>query len=243
MLIRCPDCPVRVRPMFRQFSPDELAYVTDAKVGQIEVPARGPIVEAGVRSEAMYTLLSGWAIRYKSLPNGLRHILDFLLPGDLIGLQSPLTGKVRHSVKALTDVTLCAIAEEPIRNIFEARPELSAALMATLLLDEDRADRRLLLLGRQRPTQRLAFLFLELRGRLQARGMGDPRACEFPLTYEHMADALGLSRAQLARSLAELRDRGWANVQNGQLLVDAPAPMAAFCAYEPAPAEQKRALI
>jgi CRP-like cAMP-binding protein len=229
--------------MFRQFSPEELGYVTAAKIGQIDVPAREHVFEAGARSNVMYTVLSGWAIRYKTLPSGVRHILDFLLPGDFIGLQSPLTGKVRHAVKALTDLTLCKIADETVRRVFEAQPELGAGLMATVLLDEDRADRRLLLLGRQRPTQRLSFLFLELRDRLVSRGMGDERVCDFPLTYEHMADALGLSRAQLARSLAELRERGWASVQSGQLVLERPDAMARFCAYEAASADSKRALI
>jgi len=243
MYLPCPDCPIRKKPLFRQFSGEELAFVTAAKTAQHDFAAREPIVISNTVGEATYTLLTGWAFRSKSLPGGQRQILDFLLPGDLMGLQSPLTGRVRHGVTALTNVTVCELAPISVRTVFELQPELSAALVQTLLLDDDRADRRLLLLGRQRPTQRLAYLMLDLHERQALRQFAENGRCEFPLTYEHMADALGLSRAQLARSLAELRDRGWANTQGGVLALAAPDAMATFCAYEPAPAQPKRALL
>lgn len=243
MLITCPECPIRRRKAFRQFTPEELAFVSGAKQAQIDYRPRDRIVRTGGNGHYMYTILSGWAFRYKSIGDGARQILDFLLPGDPVGLQSPLTGKVRHDVDALTAVTVCQIAGEPVRDVFEEMPDLASALMSTLLLDEERADRRLLLLGRQRPAQRLAYLLLELRDRLVRREMADETACDFPLTYEHMSDALGLSRAQLARSLAELRDRGWAKVRNGEARFDDPERMAAFCAYDPETASQTRAII
>jgi CRP/FNR family transcriptional regulator len=242
MFLPCPDCPIRKKPLFRPFSGEELAFVTAAKVGQHDYAAREPIVAPGT-AEVTYTLLSGWAFRAKLLPGGQRQILDFLLPGDLMGLQSPLTGRVRHAITALTNVTVCELSPSAVRAVFNRHAELSAALVQMLLLDNDRADRRLLLLGRQRPTQRLAYLMLDLHERLALREFAANGRCEFPLTYEHMADALGLSRAQLARSLAELRERGWANTQNGTLALSAPDAMAAFCAYEPAPAQPKRALL
>jgi CRP-like cAMP-binding protein len=243
MFLACPDCPIRKKPLFRQFSGDELAFVTGAKTAQYDFGAREAIVPPGSTADAAYTLLTGWAFRAKTLPGGQRQILDFLLPGDLMGLQSPLTGRVRHGVTALTNVTVCELASSAVRTVFKLQPELSSALVQTLLLDDDRADRRLLLLGRQRPTQRLAYLMLDLHERMALREFAANGRCEFPLTYEHMADALGLSRAQLARSLAELRDRGWATTQGGMLALTAPEAMAAFCAYEPAPAQPKRALL
>jgi CRP-like cAMP-binding protein len=242
MYLPCPDCPIRRKPLFRQSSREELAFVSGAKTAQHDFEARSPIVLAESSGGTAYTLLSGWAYRTKVLPSGERQILDFLLPGDLMGLQSPLTGRVRHAIVALTDVTVCELSPDAVRAVFELQPDLSAALVQTLLMDADRADHRLLLLGRQRPTQRLAYLILDLHERLARRELARDGRCEFPLTYEHMADALGLSRAQLARSLAELRDRGWATIQGGVLLLAAPEAMAALCAFEPAPLEPRRAL-
>lgn len=243
MWVRCVDCPVRSKPLFRPFTADELKFVTEAKTGQYDIEARAGIVEASTNGEQMFSLLAGWAFRYKSLPNGDRQILDFLLPGDLIGLQSPLVGRLKHGVIALTPVTVCEIDSGPIQQLFQAQPALAAALMQTLLIDDERADRRLLMLGRQRPTQRLAYLLLELFERLEQREAVHGDRCSLPLTYVHLADALGLSRAQLARSLAEIKEREWASLRGGQLQLMARDEMAKYAVYDGSAESQKRALI
>jgi CRP-like cAMP-binding protein len=243
MWVRCVDCPVRSKPLFRPFTPDELRFVSEAKTGQFDIGARGAIVDASANGHDMFSLLAGWAFRYKALPNGDRQILDFLLPGDLIGLQSPMVGRLKHGVIALTPVTVCEIASGPMQQLFEAQPGLAAALMQTLLIDDERADRRLLMLGRQRPTQRLTYLLLELFERLEQREAVHGDRCSLPLTYVHLADALGLSRAQLARSLAEIKDRGWAHLHGGQLRLMAREEMVQYAVYDGLGEGQKRALI
>lgn len=154
-----------------------------------------------------------------------------------------MIGRLKQGVIALTPVTVCEIGRDPVKRIFDEQPALASALMDTLLLDDDRADRRLLMLGRQRPTQRLAYLLLDLFERLEAREsiLGD--SCKMPLSYLHLSDALGLSRAQLARSLAELKERGWARLRDGELTISDRDAMAAFAVYEGPGVEQKRALL
>lgn len=41
----------------------------------------------GQTDAPLYTLLSGWAFRFKTLSDGRRQILNFLLAGDFIGVQ------------------------------------------------------------------------------------------------------------------------------------------------------------
>lgn len=243
MWVRCPDCPVRCKPLFRQFTPAELEFVTHAKQGEYDIAPRAEIIDNDAKGDRVFSLLAGWAFRFKSLPNGDRQILDFLLPGDLIGLQAPLIGRLKQGVVALTPVTVCEIGRGPMQRIFDEQPALASALMDTLLFDDDRADRRLLMLGRQRPTQRLAYLLLDLFERLEQRGsvLGD--RCSLPLSYLHLSDALGLSRAQLARSLSEIKERGWARLRAGELQITGREEMAAYAVYEPPNGDHKRALI
>jgi len=113
------------------------------------------------------------------------------------------------------------------------QPELSAAILETLLLEEARSDRRLLLLGRQRGTERLAYLMLELRDRLVSRGIGEADQCIIPLTYEQMADATGLSRAQLGRGLKDLRDWEWFGFNGEVARFSEAEAMARYSGYEP----------
>ncbi|MFN3727682.1 MAG: Crp/Fnr family transcriptional regulator [Allosphingosinicella sp.] len=213
------------------------------KTAQPSVPARTDIIHAGTASQSVYTLYSGWAYRYVMLRKGARQILDVLLPGDLIGLQSPLTGKVRHSVRSVTEVELCDLNGSRFKSVFDALPDLAEALVATLLYEEHRADIRLMLLGRQRPTERLAYFLLELRERLMRRGMTDGREFLLPLTYAQLADLIGVSRSQIGASLGDIRDQGWARLRAGRLLFEDVERMADRVCYQALPDPRIRALI
>jgi CRP/FNR family transcriptional regulator, anaerobic regulatory protein len=243
MFVDCRNCAVRTKAVFRPMSEGELTFVRSLKADQIEFPAREHIVREGENGGRLYTLFSGWAYRYKMLGSDRRQVLDFLLPGDLIGLQSPLTGRVRHSVCSVTPVSVCVLNGQPFATIFEGQPALASSLVQTLMIEEDRADTRLLLLGRQRPTERLGYLLVELRERLMQRGMSDGRSCPMPLTYEQMADAVGVSRAQVAGSLKELRERGWFAVSRGRAVFGDVTALATECGFTGASEVPLRAIV
>lgn len=65
MWVRCPDCPVRTKPLFRQFTAAELDFVTTAKHGPFDLKPRDAISDAGA-GQRVFSLLAGWAFRFKS---------------------------------------------------------------------------------------------------------------------------------------------------------------------------------
>jgi CRP-like cAMP-binding protein len=222
---------LRQQPVAQPLSDAELAFVAALKSAQLQVGAHEPVALSDGNGDCLYTLLSGWAYRYKRLPSGKRQVLDFLLPGDLIGLHSRMTAGALHEVRAITPVSLCLLDVRMFDRMVGEQPALLSAVIEMLLAERERADTHQLLLGRLRPTEGLACLLLELRWRLRRRGLIDDERCEFPLTYELLADASGMSRSQLAQSLVELRERGWATIQHGWLQFHAPTRMAEACGY------------
>lgn len=243
MWVDCQNCPLRTTSAFRPLEGAELDFVRSVKTGQRSLGPRTDIITAGDVLDSVFTLFSGWAIKYAMLDGRGRQILDILLPGDLIGLQAPMTGEIRHSVRAVTSVSICTLDWQRFRSIFDDQPELSQALVSTLLLEERRADTRLLLIGQQRPLARLCYLFLELRERLLRRGMIVDSSFELPLTYEQIGDTVGMSRSQVGASLAEMKDRNWARLAAGVLTIEDRSSMEDWCHYEPLGDPSKRALI
>lgn len=243
MYVDCRRCPLRETSSFRPLEGAELDFVRSIKFDQLLVTSGEEVVQAGDTDDRLYTLFSGWAIRYLNITDNARQILDILLPGDLIALQSPITGRVRHCVKAVTDVSLCLLDGASFRDLFACHPDLSEALVATLLFEENRADRRLAILGRLRPTFRLTYALLELRDRLTRRGMADGDAFDLTLTYELMSDLIGVSRAQLGASLKELRERDWARFSPGRVELLRIDQMTAASHYKLLPHPERRALI
>ncbi len=230
----CAECPLRQKPVFRTFSREELQFVAAMKADHIAVPPRADIVRAGEVGGPVYTLFEGWAVRYHRLPSGARQILDIVLPGDLIGLSSATSGIVGHSVQALTPATLCVLDGRRLSLLFERHPAYALALLQTRVEEEERANIRPALLGRAKAEQRVAYLMLETFERLRRRGLANGGAtCPFPLQRHHLADAVGLSRVHVARTLELLRQRRLAEIQSGVLvLLDRPR-LAALAGYVP----------
>ena len=75
--------------------------------------------------ELFYTLLHGWAFRYKMLDDGRRQILNFALPADMVGLQGALMREMEHSVEALTPLTLCVFPRSKLWDLYSRFPSLA----------------------------------------------------------------------------------------------------------------------
>jgi hypothetical protein len=103
----CLACPLRLMPAFKDKSDEEIRFIQGMKLDHRQLPAGSDIIHPGQEDAELYTLFSGWAFRYKSLPDGRRQILNFLLPGDLVGLQASLLSAAQHGIEALTEVELC----------------------------------------------------------------------------------------------------------------------------------------
>jgi CRP/FNR family transcriptional regulator, anaerobic regulatory protein len=234
MFVPCVQCPLRLKPLFRPFTEAELNFVVELKTDHIVVAPRVDIIQEDEVGGPAYTLFEGWAIRYHRLPEGARQILDIVLPGDIIGLASAVLGTIRHSVQALTPATLCVLSGRTMTDLFTQHPGFALNMMQTRVEEEQRADVRLSLLGRRNAEQRIGYLMLDTFDRLRQRGMVDGGStCPFPLQRRDIADAAGMSRVHVARTLERLREQRLATIQDGVLVLLDRARLAALASYQP----------
>jgi CRP/FNR family transcriptional regulator len=234
--VSCDQCRLRCKPLFHQFSPDELAFIGKLKSDQLSLGPNADILVPGEPAKAgngLFTMFAGWAFRYRVFPDGARQILDFLLPGDLVGLQARQLGVSLDGIKTLTAVSLCVLNGRPLPELYEQHPTLAARLVHTLMQDQQRTDAQLAFLGRRTAAQRMGFLMLDLFDRLDRLGMANGTWCHFPLQRRHLADALGLSGAHVNRSTADLRDAGMATLGNNVLVILDRARLEEFSGYKP----------
>jgi hypothetical protein len=70
--VPCEQCPLRKMEVLRDFSPEELDFVRNFKSGELNIEAGASVLLEGTNSAYLYTVLVGWAFRYKSLPDGRR---------------------------------------------------------------------------------------------------------------------------------------------------------------------------
>ena len=213
--IPCPECPLRRLPAFRAFTAEELDFVSSFKRGELHTDKGSTIVQEGSHSAHLYTVLSGWAFRYKLLSDGRRQILNYLVPGDLIGLQSSLIGEMQHSVEALTAMSLCVFERDKLSKLYRKQPELGFDVTWIAAREEQMLDENLLSVGRRSSIERAAYLIAFLYARLHQTRVGRLRKSVLPLTQQHIADTLGLSLVHTNRTLRRLAARGLASWEDG----------------------------
>jgi CRP/FNR family transcriptional regulator, anaerobic regulatory protein len=216
-------CQLRLRTLSREVDPEDLSFATGLKLGNVVVPANRDVVQAGEVGGPVQIVQRGWAFRYKGWPDGRRQILDFLLPGDVIGLESGLLGMSDHSVRALTEVELCQLDAQRLEETFREHGRLGLALAKHQSMEARRMDARFAVIGRRSAIERLAYLMHDLFDRQNPRSR-DAARCAFPLRRQHMADATGLTGAHINRTLNALRRDRIAAIEEAELVIhDRPA--------------------
>lgn len=215
----CKVCPLRPLPDFRRVSAEQLSWIEGRKLGQLHVEPGQPILAQGAKDDRLYTVLEGWAIRHKSLPDGRRQILNILLPGDLLGLQGELMGTTQYDVEALTRVHLCVFRRDTFLALSQADPSLALDIAWLSALSERFSDDILLSVGRRTATERVAMLLVHLYRRAASAGLAENGTIDFPLTQTHIADALGLSPVHINRVLQRLRGQGLIRLAAGRLAI------------------------
>ena len=218
-ILPCKACPLRALPLFNEHSGAELAMIQSLKKDQISIRADHSIVVEGQSDAPLYTLLRGWAFRFKTLSDGRRQILNFLLPGDFIGVQQKMTDVSAHGVDALSDVVLCVFQRDALWELHRAAPALGFSITWLTAHEESVVDDTLLSVGRRNAEERIATLLILLFKRVAALlpDGGAARGVPFPLTQQHIADGLGLSLVHTNKTLRKLERRGLHRIEDGHL--------------------------
>jgi CRP/FNR family transcriptional regulator, anaerobic regulatory protein len=206
--IPCEECPLQCSGRFRSFSARELDFIKTFKRGELVSEAGSTILLEGTNSPHLYTVISGWGFRYKTLEDGRRQILNYLLPGDFIGLQGSVLSEMQHSVEALSDMILCVFERNRLFELYENHPQLGFDITWLAAREEQMLDEHLLSVGRRSAAERAAYLLAFLHERAAAVALFPKRTRIAPLTQQHVADTLGLSLVHTNKTLRKLGDRG-----------------------------------
>ena len=230
----CSDCALRRAPGVVPVTPQELRCIQDFRSSTRRVASGQAIISECHAPGKLFTLYDGWAFRYKTLADGRRQILNFLLPGDFIGLQVEFADEATHGVEALTDVQLCVFPQDGLWNLFHQEPKLGYDVTWLCASEEQLVDENLVTVGRRSAAERIAMLLIHQWRRAERVGLVDDEgAVEFPLTQQHIADALGLSLVHTNKTLRKLARLGLHELRDGRLRIvkaDALAQLADYAA-------------
>lgn len=223
--IRCQQCPLRRLPLFLDNSAGEINLVQSLKRRELRLGPGETLIHEGQTDASLFTLLDGWAFRYKTLRDGRRQILNFLLAGDFIGVQQKMGDAAATGVMALTDAVFCVFERDALWEMHHQSPKMGFNVTWLTAHEESLVDDTLLSVGRRSAEERVAMLLILLFKHAAAlQADGGASGVLFPLTQQHVADGLGLSLAHTNKTLRKLEQRGLHRINDGRLyLIDTKA--------------------
>lgn len=194
------------------------------------------ILGNGEHVSRLKVLCKGWAIRSVRLDDERRQILDFVLPGDVIGLHMD-GGQV--SLCEVVALTACEVAELELREVEQVAkrfPSVGKGLRHHLIRELAQANDQVMRLGRMTAYERVCSFLLDIYTRQQSRS----GTVSFPITQTVVADALGLSVVHVNRQVMRLRREGLVTLNRRQLTVHDKDRLARLCnhrdrQFEPKP--------
>jgi len=121
-------------------------------------------------------------------------------------------------VETLTDALFCVFQRDALWELHRRSPTMGFNVTWLTAHEESMVDDTLLSVGRRSAEERIASMLILLfkrAGALQAdAGTG---GVSFPLTQQHIADALGLSLVHTNKTLRKLVRRGLHHIADGRL--------------------------
>lgn len=171
------------------------------------------VFDPEARKAALLILVSGWAVSCKSLPNGTRVVLEFILPGDIIW--TPSVATARETIEAISHAQFYELSGHVLARYLDSNTGQNI-ILSEMMRCHARMSERLANVGRRDALARTGHLLLELAARIgpdRKRPGLDGFLC--PLTQSDIGDAVGLSTVHINRVLKDLRVNGLLSFRNG----------------------------
>lgn len=222
----CEHCPLRQIDLFEEMTKDEVHYMSRFKTGEFVAQPGTEILAEGASSSQLYTALDGMGLRYKTLEDGSRQVVGFVLPGDFIGLQSGVMGEMRHSVEATTRMTMCVFNRSELWELFKNQPRRAFDLTHVAATEEFLLGEMLAAVGQMDGLAKIAWVLNRFFTRLTALGLNENDQVPLPYRQQDVADAMGLSLVHTNKTLAKLRAKGVVTWSDDTLTVHRPDELA-----------------
>lgn len=230
----CMICAARQDGLCTELSQASLLRIKKFRSGDRKIIAGADIFSPGEHCNTIFNLVDGWAFRYGLLKDGRRQILDFIIPGAVIGFHPAKGAKTTYGVQTLTDSIVCTIRQDDFATLSQEVPQVGMRLAWLMTRDQSLAFDHLTSLGRRSARQHIAHLLVELFVRFKTQWPRHPvEKIYLPLTQEHIGDATGLTNIHVNRVLRDLRIDGVLQLHYGKLHIINPEKLMNIAEMDP----------
>ncbi len=172
-----------------------------------QIPNGSILFDAGEKFRGVFAVKSGMFKTVTYFDDDREQIIDFYLPGELIGLDAVNSDTYSYKVVAMEKSSICEMDLEAIKNLDDKFVDFQAGLIHALGRKVRMDQYQAILISAQSAEQRLAVFLIGLSSRFQAHGLP---AEEFRLSIlrKDIANYLGLALETISRMFKAFEQQG-----------------------------------
>ena len=169
------------------------------------------IYRQGDDFKGIIAIKSGTAKLVSCDSQGNEHIINVLLPGELVGFDGLNENKHTCSAVALEITSFCELPAEKFDGLCQKVPGIARELFrhSSETINE---TQNLIISSKKSAEEKLALFLINLSDRLKKRGFSSSQF-SIPLTRQEMGNHLGLTLETVSRMLQQLQNSGLIKVQ------------------------------
>lgn len=202
---------IRARPFDREKDPPAQIANLLSRKQQANLRAIATVLEfergdrtifsEGEDAHFVYAVANGVVRVSRHTENGRRQVMALMLPGDLFGL--PHEGLYVNCAETVCPSTLYRVPWQQWNTMMRKEPDMQVTLLVRVAFDLRQAQRRIMILGQQNASQKLASFLLDFAEYPEFYDTSR-RYLELPLTRFDLGDYLGVAAETVVRTFAKL---------------------------------------
>lgn len=210
--VSCSNCSLDNICLPRGLSQTEIDNISQVVKARKTLQRGDFIYREGDNFKGILAIKSGSAKLVANDNHGNEHILNILLPGELLGFDGLSDEKHGCAAIALETMTFCILPAVNMDQLFQNLPSLTRELFRHSG-EKMLVDRNQLVLSKRPAEERLAYFLISLSERLKRRGFSSSEF-KLSLTRQEIGNHLGLALETVSRLLKKFQDDGLIVVQN-----------------------------
>ena len=217
MQISCNHCSLDSICLPRGLSAKEINRISDVIKQTISLQRGAFLYRQGSDFKGVLAIKSGTAKLIREDQQGDEHILNILLPGELLGFDGFYEDKHSCSAVALETVSYCELPADGLETLCLKVPGLMRELFRHTgeKLDEELSHN---VLNKRPAEERLAFFLISLSDRLKRRGFS-PSEFNLSLTRQEIGNHLNLALETVSRLLQKFDNSGMISVNKKNIQI------------------------
>ncbi|GKS69811.1 hypothetical protein W03_18150 [Nitrosomonas sp. PY1] len=141
----------------------------------------------------IYIFLEGWANSHKIFGDEHKQIVNYVLPGDIVGLQFDETEKSPYMIEAVTDVKVLGIEKASFWEKIQTRPYLLFQILRKRERYQRELEKRIISLTASSSFNSMIQILTLLYSRLNLVGIPEEDAKYFPINQLQLSEVLSIS--------------------------------------------------